>query len=97
MMAEYILTIQQPYPGDEHYCPIEPPYKRFGITKCSPRLYLIADRLTGFLVKIAKTHLANPHFDIQGWYARKRTKALNLPRVQLVPYQMGSALDYVAT
>jgi hypothetical protein len=45
---------------------------------------------------VAKTHLANPHFNIQGWYTHKRARALNLPRVRLVPYQMGSALDYVA-
>jgi hypothetical protein len=71
MIAEYILTIQQLYFGDKHYCPIEPPHKHFRITKCNPCHYLIADQLTGFLVKVAKTHLANPHFDIRGWYVCK--------------------------
>jgi hypothetical protein len=80
MMAKYILTIQQPYPGDERYCSIEPPYEHFNITRCTPSNYLIVDQLTGFLVKLAKTHLANPHFNIQGWYVRKHTRALTLPR-----------------
>jgi hypothetical protein len=79
MMAEYILMVQQPYPGDERYCPIEPPYKRFSFTRCNPSNYSIADRLTGFRVKVAKTHLANPHFDVPGWYAHKQARALNLP------------------
>jgi hypothetical protein len=97
MMAEYILTIMQPYPGDERYCPIDPPYERFDMYKCTPNNYLIADRLNGFLIKVSKAHLANPHFDIRGWYVRKQTKALNLTREHVVPYQMGSSLDYVAT
>ena len=71
MMAEYILTIQQPCPRDERYHPVGPSYECFNIYKCSPSNYLIVDRATGFSIKIAKTHLANPHFDIWGWYARR--------------------------
>ena len=33
MMAEYILTIQQPYPGDEQYHPIKPLYEHFNISR----------------------------------------------------------------
>ena len=97
MMAEFILTIKQPYPRDERYCPIEPLYKRFEITKCTPSSYLIANQMTGFLIKVAKAHLANPHFDIRGWYVHQQNKVLNLPQERVMPYQMGSALDYVAT
>ena len=43
MMAEFILTIKQPYPGDERYCPIKPSYERFEIIRCTPSSYLIAD------------------------------------------------------
>jgi hypothetical protein len=80
MMAEYILTLQQPYPGDGNYTASTPPYERFEITKRSPNLYL-----------------ANPYFDLSGWYARRRSQALNLPRGIFPPFQMGCPLDYVTT
>ena len=46
---------------------------------------------------MAKSHLSNPHFNIQGWYVHRRTHALNLPEEQVIPYQVGTALDYVMT
>ena len=97
MMAEYILTIQQPYPGDEWYCPIKPLYKCFDISRNTQKHYEIADWLTGFIIKVAKSHLSNPHFDIRGWYVCRRTHALNLPKEQVTLYQMWTALDYVVT
>ena len=53
--------------------------------------------LARFQVKIARSYLANPHFDLSGWYARRRTQALNLPRASFTPFQMGRSLDYVTT
>ena len=70
MMAEYILTYQQPYSRDDLYSPIDPPYEHFEITKHSPNVYLIVNLLTGFQLKIKKSYLANQCFDISGWYAR---------------------------
>ena len=96
-MAEYILTIQEPYLGDERYHPIEPPYKHFNISRNTWKHHEIANRLTTFTIKVAKSHLSNPHFDIWGWYACRHTHALNLPKEWVTPYQMGTALDYVAT
>lgn len=43
MMAEYILTIQQPYPRDKWYCPIDLPYEQFNIYKYVSGNYLIAN------------------------------------------------------
>src|ERR1700735_75826 len=96
-MAEYILTFRQPYPGDERYSNINPPNERFEILKWRTKEYMIIDTLTKFRIKLARTLIINRHFDISGWYARRRTKALSLPRTWFPPFQIGSALDYVAT
>jgi hypothetical protein len=74
MIAEYILTILQPYPRDERFRLIKPVYEHFNISRHTSGTYLIIDWLTGFKVKLAKLCLANPHFDLRRWCYDFNTK-----------------------
>jgi len=81
MTAEYLLTINQPYPGDKpsneqsewSYC--SPP-NRFRVEQVpgDTNDFQITDLITDFKVLINKSQLENPRFNIGHWYAKKRAR-----------------------
>ena len=80
MQADSVLTLEQPYPGDERYTSTSlRPELRFRVIRQANRpRYTIHDHLTNFRVSLKASLLANPNFDISRWYAKRRAKALNL-------------------
>ena len=99
MVADAILTVQQPYPGDERYeytalCP----ELRFVVTR-NPRNggYNIQDRLANSHVTVAQALLEHPQFDISRWYAKRRIQFLNLQQKPTHHHVMGDAISQVAT
>lgn len=80
LQAEHILTVNQPYFGDERY---EDRWwtvssrRRMTISKGTSQFYYIDDELTEFRVKIHKRSLENPDFNLADWYNKKRTFHFN--------------------
>ena len=79
---EYILTISQPYPGDDHWdknydCALD---RRFRVnqSKRIPDILKIKDDLTGVKVEIHKFDLDNSKFNFSHWFAKKQCEILNL-------------------
>ncbi|KAF8800028.1 hypothetical protein BYT27DRAFT_7217359 [Phlegmacium glaucopus] len=99
MVADSILTLEQPYPGDEGFDFSDvPPELRFNIVKqTTTDSYVIEDRLTGLHSTIFRSMLENPKFDISHWFAKKQARALNLDSRVKHRHQMGDALSVVAT
>ena len=98
MMADSILTLGQPYPGDEQFQVDNfKPYERFDIrirrSEC-----IVHDTLTDKRVKLNPALLRNPHFNITRWYAVMRVHALALDRSDADGYHgpMGSPVSIVA-
>jgi hypothetical protein len=80
MVVEALLTKEQPYPGDDKYIYSKRllPYTRFKITRVNEADYNVKDRLTEFEISIPMYLLKNNHFEVGGWYARRRSQALGL-------------------
>ncbi|KAF8816246.1 hypothetical protein BYT27DRAFT_7050322, partial [Phlegmacium glaucopus] len=99
MLAESILTSEQPFPGDSAYeAPNLLPEWRFNIVrKDITDEYVIHDALTGDPITVTRSLLENPKFDISRWYATRRAQALNLKDRIIHRYAMGPAIDVVAT
>ncbi|KAF8814450.1 hypothetical protein BYT27DRAFT_7065198, partial [Phlegmacium glaucopus] len=99
MVADLILTLEQPYPGDEGFDFSDvPPELRFNIVKqTTTDSYVIEDQLTGLHSTIFRSMLENPKFDISHWFAKKQARALNLDSRVKHRHQMGDALSVVAT
>ena len=98
MVADAILTTEQPYPGDELFN-LEglQPELRFSITlQDKTQEYTIQDRLVDSRVSVARNLLEKPKFDISRWYATKRIRALDLPMRANHTYKMGHAINLVA-
>jgi len=82
MTTEYLLTILQPYPGDEFYEEWQwscPPDRCFQV-RCirSHNDFKIYDRLTDFEITINKSQLDNLKFNLGHWYAKSQARALGL-------------------
>jgi Zinc knuckle len=99
MVADAILTTQQPYPGDELFATENlRPELRFIITKQQGTGdYWIRDQLTHSREIIARSLLQNPKFNISRWYAKKRQQAKNLPGELAYDFPIGLAVSIVAT
>ena len=98
MVASTILTLGQPYPGDDQFQSNDQrPETRFRIKVCLSK-YEIYDALVGEGVLLERTAFKNPCFNLSRWYAVRRVKALGLDRSLVDPYEgpMGYALCRVA-
>lgn len=99
LVAEAILTLQQPYPGDELFDAdrISPEW-RFGIFfRKDDGEYTIHDCLVDTRVSVSSFLLTLPKFDLARWYAAQRIKELDLG---IKPYHqeaMGYPVHMVAT
>ena len=98
--AEYILTIQQPYPGDGYYNDkliFFPPSERFRVAQVSEDMFIIKDRWTEVDLDIEKSWLMNIHFNLGHWYAKYRALVLGLkkPSVKRYPQQLEDPLVLV--
>ena len=99
LVAEAVLTLGQPYPGDElleedrvH------PELRFNVTqKRRTGDYTIHDRLDDSHLVVPRNLLVRPKFDIRRWYATRRSQAFNLEPPVAHRCVMGHALSIVAT
>ena len=103
MVAIAILTLSQPYPGDERY-PLPDmilhetrPEARFRMTS-RKSVYQIYDAFVGEEVSIEKDLLKNPRFNLARWYAVRRAQALTLDKKVIGHYKgpMGHAVSEVA-
>ena len=83
MMAEYLLTTLQPYPGDEiktkqsQYCSPDSQFEVKSMQKDTNK-FQKNDYSTGFKIMIDKSRLGNPRFNLGHWYAKKRAKTLGI-------------------
>ena len=66
MVADAVLTVQQPYPGDERYEYKEPkPELMFVVTRHPDnKNYIIRNQLVNSHVLVARALLERPQFDI---------------------------------
>jgi hypothetical protein len=99
MVADAILTTDQPYPGDDLFDVDQiRPEMRFSIFfQEKTQDYLIKDQLVDAEVVIARSLLEKPQFDISRWYAARRIEALNLDMKPSHRGAMGYAVSWVAT
>ena len=99
MMADTILTLEPPFPGDLQYCvPDLRPELRFHIRQEKEMSnYLINDRLTGTRTVIEKCLLENHDFDVSYWYAEQRARKLGLTDIITHHHCMGDAISIVST
>jgi hypothetical protein len=99
LVADAILTLAQPFPGDELYDVADTrPELRFRVQKYPSVLeYVLCDLLVGEVTSIPKRLLENPYFDVSRWYAKRRARALNLAGPVAHHGAMGAAINTVAT
>jgi len=97
LRAEFVLTSNQPYFGDENYGPFDP-NNRFLIKSSKRDALIIKDYLTDFKVKIHEGRLLNPKFNLANWYDKKRARHLSgfVHREPNNSGKMGDALIHVA-
>jgi Zinc knuckle len=98
MVADAVLTLGQPYPGDEPYQSRNiRPDTRFMI-RINRSVYEIHDQLTDERVSVDERLLRKPQFNLSRWYAVRRTKTLNLDRARAYSYEgrMENAVSIVA-
>ena len=71
MQADAILTLEQPYPGDDRYdsSQVRPEWQFTVKGTCVNDDYMIYDSLTKFQISINKSYLSNHQFDLAQWYA----------------------------
>ena len=100
LMSEYLLTIEQPYPGDNLFYVDEVncrPEGRFLVTKSTDlwsESYYIVDNYTRFEVYVPTRLLWNTKFNLAHWYAKRRARFLGLKDTLKLSYlsSMGDAL-----
>ena len=98
LVADSILTLSQPFPGDERFeMPELRPELRFRVTR-SPTNdeYIVQDHLIQGSVTIAKSLLEKPRFNLGRWYAQKRDSGFSRNKTALQNAEMGSSLAIVA-
>ena len=80
LQAEYVLTVNQPYFGDERYedrWQAVSSRRRMNISKGTSQFYYVEDELTEFQVKLHRRFMENPDFNLADWYNKKRTYHFN--------------------
>ena len=99
MVADTILTLQPPFPGDRLYdAPDLRPEPRFFVKQDKKMSnYLINDRLTSSRLVVARCLMENPDFDISYWFAEQRVRALGLTKEFSHHCYMGDATAIVST
>ena len=99
MVADAILTQQQPYPGDEVFeANGLRPELRFVVSYCRrDRNYTIRDRLVNARETIDEALFRKAQFDVSRWYAKRRRQALGLRTKLTHSFAMGHAISLVAT
>jgi hypothetical protein len=96
MIADAILTTQQPFPGDEFFDRADlRPELRFRVVKGQAE-YIIHDYLVQSHMSVTEDLLKRPQFDISHWYARTRSLALALGKTVHHHCPMGHAVGIVA-
>lgn len=98
LWASYILTNNAPYYGDQFAKKKLDPTERFSVIRIEEKnTYLISDALMKSQKKILKEVLANPHFDLAGWYDKCRARHYGRKREarSRLTGQMGDALAIV--
>ena len=99
MQADAILTLEQPYPGNEWYnFGFIRPELQFEVHK-KPAMgkYLIYDKLTKFWIFIKKSCLTNHWFDLAQWFAHQQAQALNICGKITHSGAMDYAISIIAT
>ena len=98
MIADSILTLSQPYPGDELYKGKGlRPENRFWLVRRNSR-YVIHDALVDDQVLIDASLLRKHQFNLSRWYAKRRVQDLRLDKSTLGSFDgpMGQAVCKVA-
>ena len=98
MVANTILTLEQPYPGDQpHMTSNLRPEHRFLIRERQLE-YDIYDAFVDAQVSLLKHLLRIPSFNLSRWYAMRRVRALHLSKTEVHFYNgpMGHAICEVA-
>ena len=98
MVANAILTLGQPYPGDERF-PVDAqrPENRFVVSRRGFE-YRINDFLVDDRIVVDRHLLRNPHFNLSRWYAVQRARSLGLDKKTIQGYEgaMGYPVSRVA-
>ena len=96
LMAEYVLDIMQPYPGDDEFLH-SGVRQRFEVFTCPHAcFYQIYDCLTRKGCLIWTGYLKNPHFCLGEWYTCWQAHKYNLIEKPKRPWTIGDAYTYNA-
>ena len=99
LVADSILTLSQPFPGDEEFHGDDlHPELRFRVRKSetAPE-YIVQDYLTQGTVTLPESLIKQPSFNIGRWYARKLKDSVCRDKSFLVDATMGMAVPVVAS
>ena len=99
LVADSILTLAQPFPGDENYAESDVrPELRFRVFKDTNDLqYIVQDHLVVESAVIPIDLIKRPNFNIGRWYARIRKQSKLGDKMAWQHDKMGHALASVAT
>jgi hypothetical protein len=95
-MAEYVLDIMQPYPGDSEFLQVGVRHRFDVFARPNSDLYRIYDRLTRQGCMIWSGNLKNPYFRLGEWYARWRSRKNKLNERPKRLWTMGDAYGHNA-
>jgi len=95
-MAEYVLDIMQPYPGDSEFLQVRVRHRFDVFSQPKSDLYWIYDRLTRQGCMIWSGHLKNPYFRLGEWYMRWQSCKNKLSERPKRPWTMGDTYEYNA-
>ena len=98
LVADAILTLSQPFPGDEQFSMAElRPELRFRVVKNDDSTeYTVHDYLVQKTTSVSLSLLRKPRFNLGRWYARRLQQASVRDRQLLEHAEMGSAISIVA-
>ena len=99
MVADAILTLEQPFPGDDLFeVSRMRPELRFNVIRQRETCdYVIHDHLDDTRLLITRDLLSRPKFDLSRWYATRRAQALNLSPVLTHHSEMGYPISLIAS
>lgn len=97
MVVDSILTMEAPFPGDHFFeVPTLRPELRFHVSRDEKTSsYEVVDRLTGLRSTVPRDLLENAEFNVSGWYAEQRARALGLTEEKTHRYPIGDAIATV--
>jgi hypothetical protein len=95
MQIGWILSTWDLYPGDNEWIKLRQASRRFSVDRVGKDAYLIKDNWTKFKATVPIANLQNPYFDIRGWYAKKRARALNLEKPKVPYHSFGLPLSEI--